>query len=276
MTAKKIIVTLFAAVILSGLQAQIFTVAWQTDSVLKTPESVYYDQARNQIYVSNINGNPTGKDGNGFLSLLAPDGKIIKLRWVTGMDAPKGIAVTDSILYVTDIDKIRVVDITQAKVVKTIPVDNAEFLNDIVVGNEGNIYISDTKKNQILKLTNDTVSVWLMDEKLKSPNGLAFHKSKLIVGTEDDLLAVDPDTKNIRVKYKDVGPVDGLVPVGVKKYVLSDWAGRVILVGPSETIVLGNTTDSKIQAADLGYIPDKNLILIPTFFNNRVVARVIP
>ena len=276
MTARKIVVTLIATLLFTGVHAQVFTIAWETEPVFKTPESVYYDQARDQIYVSNINGKPAEKDGNGFLSLLGPDGKIIKLQWVTGMDSPKGMTMVDSLLYVTDIDRIRVIDVTTAKIIKTIPVDSAKFLNDIAAGPQGDIYISDTRKNEILKLANDTVKVWLTGEKIVSPNGLAFNKNRLIVGTKDDLLTVDTESKAVRVRYEGVGPIDGLVPVGGQKYVISDWAGRVMLVSPSEKVVLGNTTNEKKQAADLGYIPDKKLILIPTFFDNRVEARTIP
>jgi hypothetical protein len=43
-------------------------------------------------------------------------------------------------------------------------------------------------------------------------------------------------------------------------------------VNPTEKVVLSNTTEENIQAADLGYIPDKKWVLIPTFFDNRVVA----
>jgi len=260
----------------SFLTAQVFEAVWETKPVLKTPESVYYDQAGDQIYVSNINGKPGEKDGNGFIALLSTDGTIKKLEWVTGMDAPKGMAVVDNLLYVTDIDRIRVIDIDQAKLIKTIPVEGAEFLNDLAADKQGAIYISDMQKNQILKLSNDTVSLWLTDEKIVSPNGLAFNNNNLMVGTKEDLLSVNPDTKNIRVRVEGVGPIDGLVPVGGNKFVISNWSGRILMVSPSEKIVLGNTTDQKIQAADMGYIPEQKLILIPTFFNNRVVARKLP
>lgn len=260
----------------SFLSAQVFEAVWETKPVLKTPESVYYDQGRDQIYVSNINGKPSEKDGNGFIALLSDDGTIKKLEWITGMDAPKGMAVVDNLLYVTDIDRIRVIDIDQAKLIKTIPVEGAEFLNDLAADNNGDVYISDMQKNQILKLSNDTVNFWLADEKIVSPNGLAFFNNHLMIGTKEDLLSVNPESKNVRVKVEGVGPIDGLVPVGGQKFVVSNWSGRILMVSPSEKIVLGNTTDLKIQAADLGYIPGQKLILIPTFFNNRVVARKLP
>jgi len=64
----------------SCLNAQSFDKVWETKKVPKTPESVLYDQIRDQIYVSNINGKPTEKDGNGFISLLDREGNIKNLK----------------------------------------------------------------------------------------------------------------------------------------------------------------------------------------------------
>jgi hypothetical protein len=90
------------------------------------------------------------------------------------------------------------------------------------------------------------------------------------------LLKVDPESKNVKVFIKETGPIDGLVALTSSKYVISDWSGRIQMITPTEKFLLGNSTDENIQAADLGYIPEDKLILIPTFFDNRVVARKLP
>jgi len=131
-----------------GLSAQSFDQAWETERLLKTPESVLYDAGRNQIYVSNINGKPKDKDTNGFISVLDTSGKISKLKWLTGLHAPKGMAQNDSLLFVTDIDRIVVVDINQAKIVKMVDVPGAGFLNDLVMLPAGDVIVSDMEKNQ--------------------------------------------------------------------------------------------------------------------------------
>jgi hypothetical protein len=41
--------------------AQSLKDAWSTDAVLKTPESVLFDQGSNLCYVSSINGKPAEK-----------------------------------------------------------------------------------------------------------------------------------------------------------------------------------------------------------------------
>lgn len=259
-----------------NILGQSFDKIWETEKILKTPESVYFDAERNQIYVSNINGKPTDKDGNGFISLLEKDGSVKSLQWVKGMNAPKGMAVVGNMLYVTDIDRFHIINIDEAKIVKTINVDSAVFLNDIAIENDTNVYISDMARNHVLKYDGKTVEIWLVDEKVNKPNGLAFFKGNLLLGTDDKLLRVDLVERKIRVVVEETGPIDGLIPLGGNKFVVSDWSGRILRISPNEKIVLSNTTSEKIQAADLGYIPDEKLVLIPTFFDNRVVARKLP
>ena len=259
-----------------SIYAQSFDKIWETEQVFKTPESVFYDAGREHIYVSNINGKPTDKDNNGFISLLDKDGTIKTLKWISGMNAPKGMTVVDSMLYVTDIDRFHIINLDQAKIIKTVNVDSAVFLNDMAADNVGNIYISDMGNDHLLIYDGEHVAVWLDGDKILRPNGLAFFKGHLYAGTKDNLLRIDTGDKNIRILIEETGPIDGLIPIGGNKFVISDWSGRVMLVSTSAKIVLGNTTNQKIQAADLGYIPDETLVLIPTFFDNRVVARKLP
>lgn len=274
---KKLMISLIAVLCFSHLIfAQSFDLVWETDPILKTPESVMFDAERNHIYVSNINGKPLEKDNNGFISILNVDGSVKTLKWVTGMDAPKGMALNDSLLYVTDIDRIHVIDIDGGKIIKTIEAEGARFLNDMALDPNGLAYISDMQNNHILVYNGRDITVWLEDEKLISPNGLGFFKGNLYIGTKDNLLKADPIEKKVRVYIDQTGSIDGLICLGGNKFVISDWAGRIMIVNQASKIVLQNTTEAKIQAADLGYIPDEGLILIPTFFDNRVVARKLP
>ena len=62
---------------------------WRLEG-FKNPESTLVSRVGDHIYVSNVNGAPTEKDGNGFISKISPDGKMIKADWATGLNAPKG------------------------------------------------------------------------------------------------------------------------------------------------------------------------------------------
>jgi len=56
-------------------------------------------------------------------------------------------------------------------------------------------------------------------------------------------------------------------------YLISDWSGRTDYVtAKGDVHMLLNTAEQKVNAADIEYIPEKQLLLIPTFFDNRVVA----
>src|SRR3989449_5496282 len=78
-----------------------------------TPESVLYDSAQDIYFVSNINGSPTAKDNNGFISRVRPDGAVENLKFIEGghngvtLNAPKGMALRGDTLWLADIDAVR-------------------------------------------------------------------------------------------------------------------------------------------------------------------------
>ena len=248
---------------------------WATDTVLKAPESVLFDKARNVIYVANINGMPTDKDKNGFISKLSVDGKIETLEWVKGLDAPKGMGIYKNKLYVTDISKIVEIDIEKGKISKTYSVPGAKFLNDITVDTAGVVYFSEYEANKIYTLTNGKVAVWL-DKDLNKPNGLLIESNRLLVAFSgsNDFKSYDLATKTATGIATEIGAGDGVAYFGKPNhYVVSDWNGTVYLIEPNgnKNIVLDTKAD-KIQSADIDFIPETSTLLVPTFFNNRVVA----
>ena len=86
---------------------------------MDVPESAYFDQSRNVIYVANMVGQDNVKDGVGFISKVSTNGKVITREWITGLDAPKGMAVKGGSLFVTDIDKLIEIDIAAGKIKQT-------------------------------------------------------------------------------------------------------------------------------------------------------------
>ena len=77
---------------------------WNLTGDFQAPESAYYDAASKAVFVSSINGQILERDGNGYISRLTPDGKIVSARWVTGLNAPKGLRSSGGTLWVSDID----------------------------------------------------------------------------------------------------------------------------------------------------------------------------
>lgn len=249
--------------------------AWETDTLFRTPESAYFHQGSSSIYVSNINGEPLKKDGNGFISKLNSDGKIDQLKWVTGLDAPKGIGISGNTLYVTDIDKIVEVDVSNGKILRKHFIQGAQFLNDIVLAADSVVYFSDTQTNKIHSLKNNNFNVWL-DKELNGPNGLEIRHDSLFVAmmNNGEFKSFSLKSKEGRVVSEGFGAGDGVVALdSPDAFLISNWNGEVwLLKGKEEKTKLLDTKEKNIQAADIGYIKDKNLLLVPTFNNNRISA----
>ena len=246
---------------------------WESSQDFKTPESVYYYAEKNILFVSNINGKPLDKDGNGFISKLSLKGKILKLKWVTGLNAPKGMCVYNGKLYVSDINRVMEIDIESSKIIKKYSVKKAKFLNDIIIDNSGSVYISDMFTNKIYRIKDKKITSWLNSKLLNKPNGLYIEKGKLLVGTGNSVIKVDLKNRKISVYIKNTAGIDGIVPDGKGNYIISDWKGSIHhIYTDKEKIKLLDTTPVEMNAADIEYIVEKKLLLVPTFFDNRVIA----
>lgn len=263
-------------------QAQQYTAEerWKTERIMKTPESVVYDVERDVLYISNINGSPMGKDGNGFISRLSKDGDILTLEWVTGLNAPKGAAIVGNTMFVSDIDELVAIDIESGGVVERYPVQGSIFLNDVAADDSGNVYISDSSKENsvIYRFDGTAVTEWIRGDEISMPNGLCANDGYLLVGNSGDgsIKRVDLATRSIE-RVATVGSgIDGLRPYGDHGYLVSDWKGTTSLVlKGQEKIELLNTTDANINAADLEFLSEEELLVIPTFYDDRIVAYTI-
>ncbi len=131
---KKLLVTgiaLFTLLLLRNntvrAQEHQLTKIWQTDSVLKTPESVLFVKGSDMLFYSNINGDASTKDGNGSIGMISLDGRKVNVNWVTGLNAPKGLGMYGNKLYAADIDEVVVIDVKQAKIIQHIPIEDHPF-----------------------------------------------------------------------------------------------------------------------------------------------------
>ena len=248
---------------------------WSTDTVLLTCESVLYDQNGDLLYVACINGNPSEKDGNGFISVLEPDGTIRSLEWVTGLNAPKGMGVFGNKLYVTDIDVLVVIDIEQAGISERIPVEGASFLNDVAVSTDGKVYFSDSDTGNLWIYSDGELTPWIT-EGLERPNGLYVEKDRVLLTSSgsQDLRVIDRSSAEMETVTTGIGAGDGVEFTGNEGYYLtSSWAGEVFLIYPDYSKVsLLKTSDREINSADIGFNREDQVLYVPTFFDNRVVA----
>jgi sugar lactone lactonase YvrE len=256
---------------------------WETPEQLKTPESVLYEPTENILFVSNIDGKPDEKDGQGFISKVSPiNGTVIELNWVIGLNAPKGMALSSdsSKLYVSDITDLVEIDIVSGQITNRYSAPGSAFLNDVVSDGQGNIYVSDTGTNAtyIFDSSNkSSLQVWLQNPELNSPNGLHIdnHTNKLVV-VGGSLSLVDLGNKTISDLgiHVPIGSLDGIEADTAKNlYYVTDWtAGKVYAVNSEGTDYKTLIDLQKQGTADLEFIADKRMVIIPMMQDNKLVA----
>ena len=119
---------------------------------LSSAEALSFDPTRNVYFVSNINGDPGIKDGNGFITRITADGVVDSLHFIQGgrngvtLNAPMGSRVQGDTLWVLDVDVLRGFDARTGAPFKAIDLapQGAGFLNDLAIGPDGDFYITDT------------------------------------------------------------------------------------------------------------------------------------
>ena len=252
---------------------------WTTDTTLRTPESALYDPAKDVIYVANIGGiskDTKSKDGDGFISKVKPDGKIEKLKWVSGLNDPKGMAIFGGKLYVSDMDQVVEIDIAKGTVIKRYDVTGAVFLNDVAATANGDILITDSGANKAYKLSNGKITLWLDDADLNKPNGLFVEGGTIYLASMNSGIVrkVDPKTNKLSAWVEGVPSTDGIASDGKGNFYFSNWNGQVYYAPAKggQGVKLFDTTAEKINSADIDYAVKYNYLLVPTFFKNTVVA----
>ena len=142
---------------------------WTVTEGINAPESVYVDADDGFIFVSDIGGAPDQRDGNGYISKLSMDGKVIAAQWVTGFNAPKGLRSYKGTLWTADLDEVVSIDIASGKVASRIKIDGAKFLNDVACGPDGTVYVSDTVASRIYAVKNGKASVFAEGDDIEYP-----------------------------------------------------------------------------------------------------------
>lgn len=261
----------FAIISLSTQAQHSLEQKWETDTTLKTPESVLFDGANKVLYVANIDGDGGAKDNKGSIGKVGLDGKVIATDWVPGLQAPKGMALVKNTLWVADIDELVAIDIKQAKITQHVKIEGATFLNDVAADSKGTVYVTDSHNKQLWKLENGKTSMVL--DNLKGPNGVLVHNGSIYLLDAGTLYKVGADKKLEKLAEGMDGSTDGLENVGGNDFIVSCWTGIVYYVkgdGTTETLI--DTRDQKINSADIGYDAKTKMVYVPTFFKNKVVA----
>jgi sugar lactone lactonase YvrE len=258
------------------------TQVWATDSVFLTPESVLYDPDREVLYVTNFDAMyGATEDFTGYISKLSLDGEVEELKWITGLNAPAGIAIYRDKLYTLERGFLTEIDIARGEILERYEVPGSDFVNDLAIDGEGNIYISDTSPSshidsRIYRFKDGVFQVWLDGPEIYRSNGLFIHENELLVGNTGDGIfkAVDLTDKTVRnITSLGAGVIDGIRVDNKGNYIVSHWEGQTYVISPSgEVVEVLDTMGERLNSADFEYIREQNLLLIPTFLGNRVTA----
>jgi sugar lactone lactonase YvrE len=266
-------------------------IALTVDS-LEAPEAARFDPELGVYFVSNINGSPLAKDGNGYISRLTRDGKVDSLRFIAGgrggakLDAPKGIAIKGDTLWVADIDAARAFDRRSGKPIAIVSlVGKAKFLNDAAVGPDGAIYFTDTGvaddgkggmghpgPDRVFRLEGRKASVALEFKDKPGPNGITWDSAGsrfLIVSFQGTpIYGWGPGDSVPTVVTQGPGMMDGIEALGDGRFVVSTWTDSSLFVldGEKITKLVGGLPSS----ADIALDRERGRIAVPLLMENRL------
>jgi hypothetical protein len=270
----KYFLTVFWVFIGSVVFCQKLELLWTSAAELKVPESVCYDERSGVIFVSSIDGKSDEKDGRGFISKLGTDGSIKSLGWVKGLNAPKGMGMFKNKLYVADISRVVVIEAGTGKITHNIDIEGAKFLNDITIDKGGKVYVSDSQTGNVFVISNLNATLYYEGKQFKRVNGLLSVNDGLYIadaGTGINYLL--SRTKELTKYATTAKGADGIVKVTHNEFIVSSWDGEIYFVdstGKSRKLL--DTKADKLNSADIDYDHQHDILFVPTFFGNTVMA----
>ena len=262
----------------------------------QTPESVRYDPAQDVFFVSNIAGNPSARDGVGFISRLDTDGTLREARFIESgrngvtLHAPKGMALRGDTLWVADIDALRGFHRRSGAPLAVVDLrgHRATFLNDVAVGADGALYVTDTGividaqggtthpgPDRIFRISAAGVEVVAEGEALALPNGIAAAPDGgfLLAPAGGRGVAAWRPGAAPRTLAEGPGGYDGIEVLADGRVLVTSWADSAVHAlrdGALHPLVRGVPSP-----ADLGVGPG-GLLAIPLFTENRVELWALP
>lgn len=237
---------------------------WESDSVtVRNPESVLYDPKTNSLYVSSM--------GSGSVVRMDLDGKIIQKDWTTGLHSNKGSALFNDFFYTAETSAIAVVDVKNGSIVKRIPIEGAQMLNDVAMDSKGVIYVSDTRAAKVYRIEGDKPLVYL--ENMPGANGLLAVNADLYVLTSTAFQKVNSNKEITKIADSFESGLDGIVMVAENEFIISNYQGILYYVNANGARqLLLDTRPNRIMSNDISYNSKTKTLYVPSFGTNRIIA----
>jgi sugar lactone lactonase YvrE len=261
-------------------------------SNLQGPESARYDRDLDVWFVSNVNGTPTSKDNNGYISRLRPDGTPYNLKFIEGgkkgvtLNAPKGLAIKGDTLWVADIDFARAFNKRTGAAIANVTIrGRVKFLNGAAVGPDGAIYMTDTGiifgpkgelshpgPDQVLRITRGGATAALTSSRLEAPNGITWNPKEnqfvIVSFSGTGIYGWKPGDKDVKSLGTGPGQQDGVVVLPDGRILVTSWAD-------SSLFVLHNGKTTKVATgiaspADIDFDEKDSRVAVPQLLANKV------
>ena len=163
-----------------------------TEARFAAPSAAIYDADADVYLVANVGGGPRAKDGDGSVCTVDPETGAV-LAWLQGgvagvtLDAPRGMALVDGVLWVADVDVVRRFDRRSGAPLPAVSIDGASMLYGVSAGPDGSVYVSDAGLGDALEPTgtdaiwrigpDDEVSALFQGEALGQPTAISAQRA---------------------------------------------------------------------------------------------------
>ena len=263
------------------------------------PESVRYDPDQDVFFVSNIFGYGSYKDGNGYIvRASAENPSQVGMFAQSGQNgitlhAPKGMAIHGDTLWVADIDVLRGFDRRTGAPLATIDLSaqNAVLLNDVDVGPDGSIYVTDTgiimSEKGVLYPGGSKIfvigpgrAVSVVAGSPDWPNGITWDAKAgrwLVVNFDpftSQLVALRPGDSTRTLLATGKGRFDGVEALDDGRILYSAWndSSLHLLTPQNDRRIIRHL----VQPADIGLDTRRHRVAIPLVLPGRVEIWELP
>ena len=258
----------------------------KTISGFEAPESII--KSGDRLFVSNIGGakaDPMAVDGNGFISELSKDGRIIHQKFQKSvLNAPKGLAVVKDVVYVADINRVVGFNINSGEQVFEMGIQ-AKMLNDLCKVDDKHICVTETVSGRIMLIDLTDKSNRFLGS-IEGANGVTYDEktgrlyavgmgANMSGGKMYGKVLKSTDTVFSELQDSPTGIFDGLEMFDKSHLLVSDWVSFTSKKGRLVVYDLDNHTSKIYEVnagpADITYDQSSHTVYIPQMMVNSVL-----